>query len=213
MVRSVRSWRAAAWRRVGSWSGFALMAALGCGAELPSTGDIPSSGGLSNSGGLSSSGGVSGGTGGQLAKGGAAGAAGMTGSVCTSGMYSSAARGDFMNPGRDCTACHDFTIAGTVFPTLHEPDLCLGLPTSSGVTVELTDANGVVLTLTPNDAGTFYSRAEPQTPAATFTFPYSAVIKSPRGTRAMMTKQMRGNCNSCHSEAGTEGAPGRIQAP
>src|SRR6185369_17553767 len=54
--------------------------------------------------------------------------------TCTSGMTWT--RGDHgssvMNPGRACLACHAanhgpaFTIAGTVYPTGHEPDLCDG---------------------------------------------------------------------------------------
>lgn len=54
-----------------------------------------------------------------------------------------------MNPGMACNSCHmaenegpNFGVAGTVYPTFHEPDICFG---AEEVTVEVTDAVGRVI--------------------------------------------------------------------
>ena len=66
-------------------------------------------------------------------------------------------------PGAACIQCHGrregprFSIAGTVYPTLHEPDLCYGADGIGGAQVKITGANGQ--TLTPNATGNFYSTA------------------------------------------------------
>ena len=71
---------------------------------------------------------------------------------------------DEMNPGRACIACHstmngpDLTIAGTVYPTAHEPDLCYGADGSNDVSVVITGADGQTVTLTPILSGNFTSR-------------------------------------------------------
>jgi hypothetical protein len=36
---------------------------------------------------------------------------------------------------------------------------------------------------------------------------------TPDAERVMMHAEMNGDCNSCHTEAGTEDAPGRIMRP
>jgi len=116
-----------------------------------------------------------------------------------------------MNPGQACISCHQqsggeapfFTIAGTVFPSGHEPDLCFG---TSQAQVVITDAAGHTLTLTPNSAGNFSSRAA-------LTLPYNAKVVANGMTRAMSAAQTSGDCNSCHTQFGANGAPGRITVP
>ena len=116
-----------------------------------------------------------------------------------------------MNPGEACISCHRnsggeapfFTIAGTVFPTGHEPDLCYG---TNAVQVVITDAAGRTLTLTPNSAGNFSTRTS-------LTLPYNAKVVANGRTRAMSASQSSGDCNDCHTQLGANGAPGRITAP
>ena len=52
-----------------------------------------------------------------------------------------------MNPGRACISCHAgeddaprFTIAGTLYPTGHEPNLCNGVNGTTGARVVIVDA-------------------------------------------------------------------------
>ncbi len=120
-----------------------------------------------------------------------------------------------MNPGLACIACHQstggeaprYSVAGTVYPTVHEPDLCNGASGSAfGVTVHITDAAGTTITLTPNSAGNFDS-------SAALTFPIRASVTSDAGTLVMQTPQSSGDCNSCHTQNGLNGAPGRIIVP
>ena len=133
--------------------------------------------------------------------------------MCTSGVYWNGG-GDgssLMYPGRTCNACHSrsggeaphFSIAGTVYPTAHEPDDCYG---KSAIQVVITDANGATITLNSNSAGNFASYAAVATP-------YHAKVVSAGGTRAMSAAQTSGDCNSCHTVSGASNAPGRIMAP
>lgn len=75
--------------------------------------------------------------------------------------------GPEMNPGQDCIACHasgegpHYTVAGTVMGAYGDPDDCLGV---EGVTVAITDADGVVTELTSNASGNFYTQADIATP-------------------------------------------------
>ena len=134
--------------------------------------------------------------------------------VCTSGTYWTGGdrESSSMHPGAACVSCHSQQgegprgIAGTVFPTAHEPDDCNGASGSSGVVVEITDANGTVTTLRVNGAGNFYSKRS-------VALPYTARVVSGTKTRVMKTPQTNMDCNSCHTEGGTSGAPGRIIAP
>lgn len=133
--------------------------------------------------------------------------------VCTS--KTTWTRGDrgssSMHPGGTCISCHAgsggeapaYAIAGTVYPTAHEPLDCNG---SSGATVVIVDATGKTLTLTTNAAGNFYS-------SAAITTPYHAKIVSNGKERAMVAAQTSGDCNACHTESGTNSAPGRLMLP
>jgi cytochrome c553 len=118
-----------------------------------------------------------------------------------------------MNPGRACVACHRnqeeaplFTIAGTLYPTGHEPDLCNGVNGTTGARVVIVDAANRTVTLTPNAAGNF-------TYSGSVTAPYSAKVTYQGRERIMPVRQTNGDCNSCHTQNGTSGAPGRITLP
>jgi len=43
--------------------------------------------------------------------------------------------------------------------------------------------------------------------------PYTAKVKYNGLERVMVASQTTGDCNSCHTQAGTKGAPGRILLP
>jgi hypothetical protein len=142
--------------------------------------------------------------------------AGCGGPICTSGKtWTGGDRGsDDMNPGAACIGCHAstlgeaplFSVAGTVYPTLHEPDLCYGAPATTGAQVVITGADGRTLTLSANTAGNFFSQTAVKTP-------YSAKVVTAAGERAMTATQTTGDCNSCHTQNGANNAPGRIMLP
>jgi len=118
-----------------------------------------------------------------------------------------------MQPGAACIACHntDFEaprlpIAGTVYPTGHEPDQCYGAP--GGATVVITGANNRVFNLPVNGAGNFYME-----PTSELVFPITAKVVANGMERAMVAPQTTGDCNSCHTQNGTMLAPGRIVMP
>jgi len=120
-----------------------------------------------------------------------------------------------MQPGAACIACHSskgggeapmFAVAGTVYPTAHEPDECYGASGSSGMRVVITGADGKVLTLTPGSSGNFSYQGSLATP-------YTAKVTDSNGERAMGAAQTSGDCNACHTQSGTNSAPGRIIVP
>ena len=134
--------------------------------------------------------------------------------VCTSGTsWTRGNRGSTaMHPGVACIQCHDsgegpsYTAAGTVYPTAHEPDDCNGVDTATQVVI--TDKNGKSYTASVNSVGNFYFSS--RTSIAT---PYTAKIVSGGKTRAMVGAQTDGDCNTCHTEQGTQKAPGRLMVP
>ena len=138
------------------------------------------------------------------------------GPICTSGTtWTGGNEGSRnMNPGMACNGCHAssggeapiFSIAGTVYPTVHEPDLCNGAGPSSGAQIVITGADGRTLTLSSNAAGNFYSETAVKAP-------YSAKVVTAAGTRAMAATQTSGDCNGCHTQSGANSAPGRIMLP
>jgi hypothetical protein len=164
-----------------------------------------SSGGLGNggkaTGGSSTGGSATGGSGGDPFGG---------GSVCTSKTSWTSGENQNMRPGEACIACHatnkgpDFNIAGTVYPTGHEPNDCNG---KGNVTIVITDAKGVAHNITVNSAGNFNF-------TGSLSMPYTAKVTNSAGaSRAMVAMQTTGDCNTCHTEKGANGAPGRIVAP
>jgi len=120
-----------------------------------------------------------------------------------------------MHPGIACDGCHAeegegprLVIAGTVYPSGHEPDDCFGL---GSILVEVTDANDQVVELQTNSAGNFM--LEDEDAPANFSPPYLVKVVSEMGERVMAMPVDNGDCNSCHTQDGTEDALGRIVAP
>jgi hypothetical protein len=135
--------------------------------------------------------------------------------ICTSNSsWTGGDRGSAsMNPGMACISCHDkggegpsFSIAGTVYPTGHEPDRCNSLVGGEGAKVVIIGADGQTLTLTPNGVGNFSSRTSIRTP-------YQAKVTYQGRERLMLTAQTSGDCNACHGQNASMMAPGRITVP
>jgi len=186
------------------------------------------SGGASGASGASGNGGSGadggGGTGGGAAGGGGTAGnnpgtpdAGGTGTVCTSNAFwTNGDRGSSsMHPGNACITCHASnskapkqTIAGTVYPTLHEPNDCNGAKgTGSSITVVVTDATGKQLSpIVVNSVGNFYS-------TTAIAAPFHVKVVSNGKESAMMDAPPNGDCNSCHTQQGANNAPGRIVIP
>ncbi|AKV03575.1 hypothetical protein AKJ09_10238 [Labilithrix luteola] len=139
--------------------------------------------------------------------------------VCTSGKkWSSPERGVKMNPGLACIACHSSTtkegpilqIGGTVFPTFNEEDYCYGIDgTKDDVKVVITDADGTEHELPVGPTGNFSALVTD----ATIKMPIHAKVVANGQERVMQAEQTTGDCNSCHTEKGKNGAPGRITTP
>lgn len=117
-----------------------------------------------------------------------------------------------MHPGGTCIECHTsngegpkFILAGTVMAATNDDTDCNGV---TGATVEIKGADGKVITLTTNAAGNFYSES-----MAGLSTPYTAKIIQGGKERAMTASQTVGDCNTCHTAAGNNGAPGRILLP
>jgi hypothetical protein len=127
---------------------------------------------------------------------------------CTSGKTWTSGTGQTMRPGEACPSCHgNFVIAGTVYPTGHEPNDCDGVNGSTTtVTVVVTDSTNKQFTLTPNAVGNFYSSTK-------ITPPITAKVVENGKERAMVSPQTITNCNMCHTSNGANGAPGRITLP
>jgi hypothetical protein len=160
--------------------------------------------GPTGSGGETGKDGSTGATGGNGGSGGATGGNPDAPQICTSMTDWTGGNGATMQPGTSCITCHtNYTIAGTVYPTLHEPMNCYG---KSGVQVVITPASGAALTLTTNTAGNFYSTMK-------IAMPFSAKLVVNGVERPMMAAQTTGECNSCHTPNGANLAPGRIMMP
>ncbi len=132
--------------------------------------------------------------------------------VCTSKTTYKGGENANMRPGEACQACHQqqggpaFTFAGTVYPTAHEPNDCNGIATPT-VTVAVTDKNGKVTNMTTNGVGNFSARARG------LTAPFHVTLSANGKTRSMVGGVTSGDCNSCHTVNGLNGAPGRVMAP
>jgi len=119
-----------------------------------------------------------------------------------------------MEPGGECIGCHSsgegpsFTVAGTVMAALRDDTNCQGL---AGITVRLTGADGHQVDLQTNASGNFYLRAG----QGALAFPYHAEVIHNGTSIAMVSArtQAETDCNSCHTAAGANAAPGRIVAP
>lgn len=145
---------------------------------------------------------------------GGSGEAGSTALKCTSGktwaMGNTAS--PLMHPGFACNACHqvlggpNLRIAGTVYPTLHEPNDCDGKSPPPTLTVIITDKTGKVTNMVVNAAGNFSTTVK-------ILPPYRAKITDGVTTRSMNGSVTSGDCNSCHTETGANSAPGRVLSP
>jgi mono/diheme cytochrome c family protein len=133
---------------------------------------------------------------------------------CTSGKtwMGGNMKSPLMRPGEACNACHqvmggpNLRIAGTVYSTLHEPNDCDGKGPPPALTVIVTDKNGKTTSLPVNAAGNFFTQSK-------ILAPYKAKVTDGVTTRTMNGSVTAGDCNSCHTVAGANGAPGRIMAP
>jgi hypothetical protein len=132
--------------------------------------------------------------------------------TCTSGRYWTGGNREspLMHPGMACIQCHTdmregprFKIAGSVYPTGHEPNDCNG---ATSATIEVTDAGNRVTNLAVNAAGNFSSQA-------TFTFPIRVAVVANGKRRDMIGAPASGDCNTCHTQNGAMMAPGRIVVP
>jgi len=132
--------------------------------------------------------------------------------VCSSGRTWTGGNHEspLMHPGAACIACHTrseegprFRIGGTVYPTGHEPNDCYG---ATSAVVEVTDAMGRVIALPINAAGNFSTSSAIASPI------HVAVVANGK-RRSMGASPPTGDCNSCHTQDGANGAPGRIALP
>jgi hypothetical protein len=137
---------------------------------------------------------------------------------CSSGSYWTAndTGSTWMMPGRACVTCHrqninfapQFSFAGTVFHTAHEPDKCYGVPIAAGAKIVITDANDQELPPIDVISGGNFGIIVPGV-----ALPYRAKVVVGDSERVMLTPQMNGDCNACHSQNGAQGALGRIILP
>jgi len=223
------------------WPLLAMLVGCGASAQPPgdagagsagnggsgAAGSSGSAGGPGGGAGAAGNAGTGGGGAGGVAGGGGSGAGGAdplnAPAKCSSGVFWTPADGDsrHMRPGESCAseaACHGagttglhLDVAGTVYPTGHEPDDCHGYdPAATGadlVHVVVTDSAGMEFSMLPNDVGSVYL-------TASLTFPLHAkVTNSTGGERAMVAPIDDGSCNHCHTQTGDNAAPGRITIP
>lgn len=155
---------------------------------------------------------------------------GATSETCPSGERWTGGNNEseLMNPGLACRSCHlgenfmgqnpsgkaeakkAFFFMGTVFDLPRGEDLCAPKAVPSDAVVEILDTNDVVqLTLSVNAAGNFHSTST----MATVPVPYKARVKANGKVNTMAGAQSNGDCNTCHTAAGLNGAPGRVYFP
>ena len=130
--------------------------------------------------------------------------------VCTSKTQAKGGDSSLMKPGGACITCHSmqggpaYVVAGTVYPTAHEPNDCNGV--NGAMSVVVTDKNGAVTTIAVNSAGNFSS-------GGNILAPFKVKVVSGATERAMLGSVTAGDCNTCHTVAGVNGAPGRVMSP
>jgi hypothetical protein len=150
--------------------------------------------------------------------------------VCSSDVYWTGGdeESSLMHPGRTCISCHSMpdpedgeaedygpllVLAGTVYPTAHEPDDCNGIdgPALAETWVEVQSDNGDTVQLSVNAAGNFL--IDEDDIETGFPPPYRVKVVSAGVERAMADPAPHGDCNACHTQDGTQDAPGRILLP
>lgn len=153
-----------------------------------------------------------------------------SGTTCASGMVwqGGTSESPQMNPGYACRSCHlgqnfngqnpsgkresgrAYFFMGTAYSDYHEANLCAAASPPADAVVEILDTNDAVqLTLPINAVGNFYSNNT----QAGVPVPYKARVKANGKTLAMGSSQTVGDCNTCHTDTGLNGAPGRIVWP
>jgi hypothetical protein len=141
--------------------------------------------------------------------------------VCTNGMYNTQFANVSMFPGEACVSCHKqqggppLAFAGTVYPSAHEPNDCKGV-LITGAQVLVTDSTQKTYTATVQGNGSFYMYAPPKLGGITLVPPYTVRLTyqgRERDMTGLVTPPTDGDCNACHTETGTNGAPGRILLP
>jgi hypothetical protein len=135
---------------------------------------------------------------------------------CTSGQYwdEEDEGSKSMYPGRACLHCHQqsregptHSLAGTLYPSGHEPNDCNGSSGSiTGAQIVVTDASSRSYTLIPNRVGNFFSETN-------LVMPLRVKVTYRGRQRVMAGAITEGDCNSCHTQFGANGAPGRILLP
>jgi hypothetical protein len=140
-------------------------------------------------------------------------------STCTSGNITPVTyqESSNMNPGRACVQCHNsgegpgWWLGGTLFDTGHVPDGCTPNAAQAAdltqAKVIITDVNGTEHTLSVHQSGNFFPNVNIPKGA------YHAKVVYQGKTRAMAGAQTNGDCNTCHTDAGVNGAPGRVALP
>jgi hypothetical protein len=99
-----------------------------------------------------------------------------------------------------------------VYPSAHEPDTCDGVNAPDGgveapdAEVVVTGSDGTTISLSINAAGNFFT-------TYSLSAPFTAKVVNGDLERAMTETTTDGDCNSCHTESGDNGAPGRITLP
>lgn len=138
--------------------------------------------------------------------------------TCASGVFYDQLTeppGELMNPGLSCPTCHiannlfyvAFTYAGTVMAGPREKSTCKPPAGFDGGTVEILFPDGGTAWKTDvNSSGNF--RTLDAGPA-----PYVARLTRGGQTKVSQTTHTSGDCNSCHTEQGANGASGRLTFP
>jgi hypothetical protein len=106
------------------------------------------------------------------------------------------------------------SFAGTVYPSAHEPNRCVGAD-SRGAEVVVLDSTGRTFSATVNAAGNYFLLASQGSPRP----PLRAKVVFEGRERVMVGAVPTGDCNACHTQnggsvvAGRAPAPGRILLP
>jgi hypothetical protein len=123
-------------------------------------------------------------------------------------------RGGGEGEGGDDEGGPRLAFAGTVYPSAHEPNRCMGSD-SRGAQVVILDSAGRTFTAEVNGAGNYFMLASQASPRP----PLRAKVVFQGRERVMIGAVPSGDCNACHTQngstvvAGGPRAPGRILLP
>ncbi len=201
----------------GAPSDIALFKAWRANALAPCNPNTGGGGGSNTGGGSGATGGGSGTTGGGTGATGGGGGSGPVMTTCASNLtwQVTHASPGFIAPPPLSPKLHTMKhkgplegFMGTVYPALHEAPLCMVSTVPSGVTVEILDMAGTVrrtFTISAFSDGNFHGGTVGSPSPYRARVKLNGVVKS-----EMLTAQTNGDCNSCHTAQGAQGAPGRI---